>query len=353
MQLKNPIHTKPWIIAGPCSAESQEQVIATANRLKNKIHLFRAGVWKPRTKPNSFEGIGKEALKWLKEVKVQTGLKVTTEVANAQHVELCLEAGIDVLWLGARTTVNPFYVQEIAEALRGVDIPILVKNPLHPELSLWMGALERLNKVGIDQLAAIHRGFYTLEQSAFRNEPKWELPIKLKRQCSGLPIICDPSHISGKTDMISEIAQTALDLNMDGLMIETHISPEQALSDAQQQIRPQDLKRLINNLVLRNPLANNKGFNEQLKKLRYAIDEIDQKLLEVISERTSLVKEIGKFKKENKVTVLQIERWFEILETRQEMGLKKELKNQMVSEIFELIHKHSILIQTEIMKNSE
>lgn len=353
MQLKNPLHTKPWIIAGPCSAESQDQVIATANRLKDKIHLFRAGVWKPRTKPNSFEGIGKEALKWLKEVKVQTGLKVTTEVANAQHVELCLKAGIDVLWLGARTTVNPFYVQEIAEALRGVDIPILVKNPLHPELGLWMGALERLNKVGIDQLAAIHRGFYTLEQSAFRNEPKWELPIELKRQCPELPIICDPSHISGKTDMIFEIAQTALDLNMDGLMIETHISPEQALSDAQQQIRPQDLKRLINNLVLRNPSANNKGFNEQLKKLRYAIDEVDQKLLEVMSERTSLVKEIGKFKKENKVTILQIERWFEILETRQEMGVKKELKNQMVSEIFELIHKHSILLQTEIMKNSE
>ena len=216
MDIKSPFHKKPWMIAGPCSAESQEQLLATAKAIQSDTDLFRAGVWKPRTRPNSFEGIGEQALEWLQVVKQETELRIATEVANAQHVEKCLQTGIDVLWLGARTTVNPFYVQEIAEALKGVDIPVLVKNPLHPELSLWIGAFERLNKAGINQLAAIHRGFFTLEQSAFRNEPKWEIPIRLKKKCPELPIICDPSHISGNTAMIQEVAQTALDLNMDG-----------------------------------------------------------------------------------------------------------------------------------------
>tara|TARA_Y100001978_G_scaffold172278_1_gene162496 strand:+ start:1897 stop:2952 length:1056 start_codon:yes stop_codon:yes gene_type:complete len=350
MDIKLPFHKKPWMIAGPCSAESQEQLLATAMAIQSNTDLFRAGVWKPRTRPNSFEGIGEQALEWLKVVKQETELRITTEVANARHVEKCLRAGIDVLWLGARTTVNPFYVQEIAEALKGVDIPVLVKNPLHPELSLWIGALERLNKAGINQLAAIHRGFFTLEQSAFRNEPKWEIPIRLKKKYPELPIICDPSHISGNTAMIQEVAQTALDLNMDGLMVETHVSPQTALSDAEQQITPKQLANLISSLVLRETSAEDKNFNLQLKKLRKSIDEVDMRLLQVMGERTKLVQEIGRFKKENSVTILQIERWFEILKTRQEMGVSCDLENQMVYELFELIHKHSILTQTEIMK---
>ena len=273
MDIKTPFHKKPWMIAGPCSAESQEQLLSTARAIQSNSDLFRAGVWKPRTRPNSFEGIGEQALEWLQVVKQETDLRVATEVANAQHVEKCLQADIDVLWLGARTTVNPFYVQEIAEALKGVDIPVLVKNPLHPELSLWIGALERLNKAGINQLAAIHRGFFTLEQSAFRNEPKWEIPIRLKKKYPELPIICDPSHISGNTAMIQEVAQTALDLNMDGLMVETHVSPQIALSDAEQQITPKQLANLISSLVLRETSAEDKNFNEQLKKLRESIDE--------------------------------------------------------------------------------
>ena len=350
MDIKAPFHKKPWVIAGPCSAESQEQLLVTAKAIQSDTDLFRAGVWKPRTRPNSFEGIGEKALEWLQVVKQETDLLVATEVANAQHVEKCLQAGIDVLWLGARTTVNPFYVQEIAEALKGVDIPIMVKNPLHPELSLWIGALERLNKVGINQLAAIHRGFFTLEKSAFRNEPKWEIPIRLKKKCPELPIICDPSHISGNRTMIQEVAQTALDLNMSGLMVETHVSPQTALSDAEQQITPKQLSNLISSLVLRETSAEDKNFNAQLKKLRESIDEVDMKLLQVMGDRTKLVQEIGRFKKENSVTILQIERWFEILKTRQEMGVSCNLENQMVSELFELIHKHSILTQTDIMK---
>ncbi|MBJ10367.1 MAG: 3-deoxy-7-phosphoheptulonate synthase [Flavobacteriales bacterium] len=350
MDIKAPFHKKPWVIAGPCSAESQEQLLVTAKAIQSDTDLFRAGVWKPRTRPNSFEGIGEKALEWLQEVKQETDLLVATEVANAQHVEKCLQAGIDVLWLGARTTVNPFYVQEIAEALKGVDMPIMVKNPLHPELSLWIGALERLNKVGINQLTAIHRGFFTLEKSAFRNEPKWEIPIRLKKKCPELPIICDPSHISGNRTMIQEVAQTALDLNMSGLMVETHVSPQTALSDAEQQITPKQLSNLISSLVLRETSAEDKNFNAQLKKLRESIDEVDMKLLQVMGDRTKLVQEIGRFKKENSVTILQIERWFEILKTRQEMGVSCNLENQMVSELFELIHKHSILTQTDIMK---
>ena len=350
MDIKTPFHKKPWIIAGPCSAESQEQLLATAKAIQSNTDLFRAGVWKPRTRPNSFEGIGEQALEWLKVVKQETKLRIATEVANAQHVEKCMQAGIDVLWLGARTTVNPFYVQEIAEALKGVDIPVFVKNPLHPELSLWIGALERLNKVGVNQLVAIHRGFFTLEQSAFRNEPKWEIPIRLKKKCPELPIICDPSHISGNTAMIQEVAQTALDLNMDGLMVETHIFPQNALSDAEQQITPKQLTNLISSLVLRETSAEDKNFNAQLKKIRKSIDEVDMRLLQVMGERTKLVQEIGRFKKENSVTILQIERWFEILKTRQDMGISCDLENQMVSELFELIHKHSILTQSDIMK---
>lgn len=353
MSLEHTFSERPWIVAGPCSAESQEQLLTTAHALKDSVQLFRAGVWKPRTRPNSFEGMGEKALEWLQIVKQETGLAIATEVANAQHVEKCLKAGVDVLWLGARTTVNPFYVQEIAEALQGVDIPVMVKNPLHPELSLWIGALERLQKVGVSQLSAIHRGFFTQEQSAFRNEPKWEMPIELKRQCPDLPILCDPSHITGNTSMIQEISQTAMDLNMDGLMIETHCSPSEALSDANQQLTPQQLQVLLARLVHKKEVVNNQNFNDYLDSLRTEIDTVDGKLLSILKERTALVQEIGKYKKANEVTILQIERWFEILKTRQEEGALQGLNSKMVSELFELIHKHSVLIQTAIMKEEE
>jgi chorismate mutase len=283
---------KPLIIAGPCSAESQEQVLTTAKNLSTDISIFRAGVWKPRTRPNTFEGIGEPALEWLKEVQNQTHLKVATEVATPEHVEKCLKANIDVLWIGARTTVNPFYVQEIAEALKGVDATVMVKNPLHPELSLWMGAIERLMMIGIKDIAAIHRGFFTLEQSVFRNEPKWELAIKLKRMHPELPIICDPSHISGSPNMIKEVSQTAMDLNMDGLMIETHYNPKVALSDAQQQITPSHLNQLIQSLVLRTEMTHNQFFNSHLNVIRQKIDSIDNELINTIAKRTDLVNEI-------------------------------------------------------------
>jgi chorismate mutase len=343
---------KPLVIAGPCSAESQEQILATAKGLSKEVSVFRAGVWKPRTRPNTFEGVGEPALEWLNEVQAQTHLKVATEVATPEHVEKCLKANIDVLWIGARTTVNPFYVQEIAEALKGVDATVMVKNPLHPELSLWMGAIERLMMVGIKDIAAIHRGFFTLEQSVFRNEPKWELAIKLKRMHPELPIICDPSHISGSPTMINEVSQTAMDLNMDGLMIETHNNPKIALSDAKQQITPDQLNQLIQSLILRTEVAQNQDFNSQLNAIRQKIDIIDNELINTIGKRTQLVNEIGKFKKQNGVTILQIQRWFEIIKTRQDWATTKKIDKSMVSELFELIHKHSVLLQTHIMNQN-
>ena len=242
------ISKKPYIIAGPCSAESEFQVLKIANEIKEIAHVFRAGVWKPRSSPNSFEGPGENALKWLQKVQSKTGLKVATEVATAHHVELCLLAGIDMLWIGARTTVNPFYVQEISEALKGVDIPVFVKNPIHPEIGLWLGAFERLSKAGVNKLAAIHRGFYNYKESAFRNEPMWEVPIKLREEVRDLPIICDPSHIAGKASLIEDVSQTAMDINLDGLMIETHNNPSRALSDSQQQVTPKGLNSILNNL---------------------------------------------------------------------------------------------------------
>ena len=251
MKIENVINKKPYVIAGPCSVESKKQLLSIAQQIKDITDIFRAGVWKPRTNPNSFEGIGQQALKWLNSIQKEVGLRVATEVATAKHVEQCLKAGIDMLWIGARTTVNPFYVQEIAEALKGVNIPIFVKNPIHPDLGLWLGAFERLNKAGIQQLTAIHRGFYCYEKSTFRNDPRWELPIKLREEVRELPIICDPSHIAGERQMIAEISQIAMDLNLDGLMIETHINPKAALSDADQQITPKKLHQILAQLVLR------------------------------------------------------------------------------------------------------
>ena len=350
MEIKKFINKKPYLIAGPCSAESKEQLLAIAKSVEGTADVFRAGVWKPRTKPNSFEGIGTEALAWMKEVKQETNLKVTTEVTTAKHVELCLEAGIDMLWIGARTTVNPFYVQEIAEALKGVDIPVFVKNPIHPELGLWMGAFERLNNVGIKQLAAIHRGFYSYEKSVFRNDPKWELPIKLRKEVRDLPIICDPSHIAGKATLIEDIAQTAMDINLDGLMIETHNNPHLALSDAEQQVTPEKLKNIMQNLVLRDTKLRDEQFKDQLLNFRNQIDKFDKNIIELLNSRKDIVKQIADFKNENKLTIFQIERWFEILSTRKENAKLLGLDEEMVEEIFALIHKYSILTQTKIMR---
>jgi chorismate mutase len=344
------IFKKPYIIAGPCSAESEEQIMKIAHEIKAKTDVFRAGIWKPRTSPNSFEGVGKNALKWLQKVKLETGLKVITEVANAKHVELCLSKGIDMLWIGARTTVNPFYVQEIADALKGVDIPVFVKNPIHPEIGLWVGALERLNKAGVNKLAAIHRGFYNYKESAFRNDPKWEIPIKLREVVKDLPIICDPSHISGKASLIEEISQIAMDLNFNGLMIETHNNPLRALSDSKQQITSRSLTKVLKNLILRDAKLKNPSFKDELLKFRNQIDFLDHQIIELLNDRQKIVETIASFKTKNKLTIFQIERWFEILQSRKIIANTLELDNQMVVEIFELIHKHAILKQTKIMR---
>ena len=350
MKIEKFISKKPFVIAGPCSAESEEQVLKIAHEIKNTTDLFRAGVWKPRTKPNSFEGRGKGALNWLKKVQQETHLKVATEVATAKHVELCLEAGIDMLWIGARTTVNPFYVQEIAEALEGVDIPVFVKNPIHPELGLWLGAFERLNKVGVKQLSAIHRGFYSYEKSAFRNDPKWELPIKLREEVRDLPIICDPSHIAGSAALIEDVSQTAMDINLDGLMIETHNNPASALSDADQQIPPNHLKEILNNLVVRDTKLRDEVFRNELLNFRNQIDLLDNKIVSILNDRKKIVEEIANFKAKNQLTIFQIDRWFDILHNRKQLAKELGIDEQMIAEIFELIHKYSILTQTKIMR---
>ena len=350
MEFQKFIHKKPYLIAGPCSAESENQLLTIAKAIEGTADVFRAGVWKPRTKPNSFEGVGKDALSWLKTIQQETSLNVVTEVATPKHVELCLESGVDMLWIGARTTVNPFYVQEIAEALRGVDIPVFVKNPIHPELGLWLGAFERLHKVGVKQLAAIHRGFYSYEKVAFRNDPKWEIPIKLREEIRDLPIICDPSHIAGKAALIEDIAQTAMDINLDGLMIETHHNPSVALSDAEQQVTPIELNRIMNNLVLRNTKLRDEEFKGQLLNFRNQIDNFDIKIIELLNNRKQVVEHIANFKNENRLTIFQIERWFEILNTRKENANLLGVDEQMVEEIFALIHKYSILTQTKIMR---
>ena len=350
MEFQKFIHKKPYLIAGPCSAESENQLLTIAKAVEGTADIFRAGVWKPRTKPNSFEGIGKDALSWLKTIQQETSLKVVTEVATAKHVELCLESGVDMLWIGARTTVNPFYVQEIAEALRGVDIPVFVKNPIHPELGLWLGAFERLHKVGVKQLAAIHRGFYSYEKVAFRNDPKWEIPIKLREEIRDLPIICDPSHIAGKAALVGDIAQTAMDINLDGLMIETHHNPSAALSDAEQQVTPKELNSIMNNLVLRDTKLRDEEFKGRLLNFRNQIDNFDAKIIELLNNRNQVVKHIANFKNENRLTIFQIDRWFEILNTRKENANLLGVDEQMVEEIFALIHKYSILTQTKIMR---
>lgn len=343
---------KPYIISGPCSAESREQLLNTAKSLaaSGKTHMLRAGIWKPRTRPNSFEGNGKVALDWLREAGEITGLPTSCEVANAQHVEESLKAGINALWIGARTTVSPFAVQEIADALKGHDIPVMVKNPVNPDIHLWIGALERLNRAGITQLAAIHRGFSTSGKSKFRNVPMWEFPIELKIKVPDLPIFCDPSHISGNRKLILEISQKAMDLNMAGLMIESHEKPEEAWSDSSQQISPEELEEVLQRLVIRQ-IDGNEDFKNHLAELRLQIDAIDEQIIQKISSRMQLAEKIGEYKKENNVTILQIKRWEEIIKDRTLLGESTGLSEEFMNAMLQLIHQESIRIQTKVMNS--
>ncbi|SMO79949.1 chorismate mutase [Solitalea koreensis] len=341
----------PLLIAGPCSAESEEQVLATAKELKRtgKVSVYRAGVWKPRTRPGEFEGHGTIALEWLKKVKAETGMPVTCEVATAKHVEEALEAGVDMLWVGARTTVNPFSVQEIADALKGVDIPMLVKNPVNPDLSLWIGGIERLYNAGIRKIAAIHRGFSSFEKSAFRNEPMWEMAIALKTQHPELPIIVDPSHICGNRELISYISQKAMDLDMQGLMIESHINPAAAWTDAKQQVTPEALSKLIGNLTLRKAESENIEFVSKLEQLRQNIDKLDDLIIQKMAERMQIVEKIGEYKRDNDVTILQVNRWEEIIAKRTAFAQALNLSENFTHRLLDLIHSESIRRQTDIM----
>lgn len=346
-----PIASKPLVISGPCSAESEDQMLETASELAKTsvVDVFRAGIWKPRTRPNSFEGIGAKALGWLRKVKEQFGFMTAVEVANAQHVKDCLEYGVDILWIGARTAVNPFSVQEIADAVKGSDIPIFIKNPINPDLQLWIGALERINQAGITKLAAIHRGFSSYEHTSYRNIPKWEIPIELMRKYPELPIICDPSHIAGNRHLLAHLSQKAMDLNMHGLMLESHYNPDEAWSDKEQQVTPQRLKEIIRNLVIRKISTSNPNFTDSLSKLRKTIDEIDDEIIMKLAKRMEVAEKIGIYKKENDVTILQVDRWQEIINKRIAMGCSMGLSEEFLKKLLEVVHKESIKKQTAIM----
>ena len=340
----------PMIIAGPCSAETEEQVLSTAREIAkiNGVKIYRAGLWKPRTRPKQFEGVGEKGFAWLKKVKEETGLLITTEVATPHHVEACLKNDIDILWIGSRTVVNPFSVNEITESLKGVDIPVMVKNPINPDINLWLGALERVNFVGIKKIIAIHRGFYALRKSVYRNPPMWEIPIELKRIAPNLPIITDPSHICGNRKMLFHISQKAFDLEMNGLMIESHINPANAKSDAEQQIVPKELNKLLSKIEFRKS-SGSAEFQNKLSQLRVEIDGIDNDLIDILSSRMDTIKEIGIFKRKNKITILQLKRWSHIIENRINNGIDKGLNKEFLIKLLELVHIESIRIQNEIM----
>lgn len=343
---------KPLIIAGPCSAETEEQVSETVSRIAKEgyAHVIRAGVWKPRTRPGSFEGMGEAALPWLVEAKKQTGLPIAIEVATPQHIELALKYGIDILWIGARTTVNPFNVQDLADALKGVDVPVLIKNPVNPDLALWVGAFERIAGAGIKKMAAIHRGFSNAQETKFRNSPMWQMAVELKTLFPQLPIIGDPSHMAGKRAYLYELAQRALDLNYDGLIIESHRNPDEAWSDASQQLTPEALGEMLRSLEIRKP-SYGEDFQTQLEQMRQKIDNIDRELLEVLAARMAVVEKLGEYKRENNVAVLQLDRWKELHTNRAELGKKLNLYPELVEELFKLVHMESIRKQTEVMNS--
>ena len=340
-------NTRPFVIAGPCSAESEEQVMTTATQLAKKgCHMFRAGVWKPRTKPGGFEGHGEKALPWMRRVKDETGMLTAIEVATPEHVELALKYGIDILWIGARTTANPFAVQALADALKGTDVPVLVKNPVNPDLELWIGALERINGAGIRRLGAIHRGFSSYDKKIYRNLPMWQIPIELHRRIPTLPIACDPSHIGGRRDLIAPLCQQAMDMGMDGLIVESHCNPDAAWSDASQQVTPDILDYILSILVIRDQVVS----TENIVALRKQIDEIDDNLIDLLAKRMRVSREIGQYKKEHGMTVVQTSRYSEILDKRGAQGALMGIGADCIKQIFESIHEESVRQQIEMLK---
>ena len=344
---------RPLIISGPCSAETEEQMLQTAIRLAKtgKVDVLRAGIWKPRTKPGLFEGNGIIALPWLAKAKQITGIPTTVEVATAKHVEDALKFDVDMLWIGARTTVNPFSVQEVADALRGVDVPVLIKNPVHPDLELWSGAIERLQKVGVKQLGMIHRGFSSYGNTEFRNAPMWHLPIEMKRRYPDMPLICDPSHICGNRTLLQSVSQKSIDLDFDGLMLETHIDPDNAWSDAKQQVTPERLLELLNDLVWRHESTTAQEFITALTTLREQINQVDDELMSLLGQRMKLSDNIGQYKKDNNITILQTNRWNDILERAYQKGETLGLSKEFITKYFDAVHLESIQHQNKIMNS--
>ncbi|WP_068855842.1 bifunctional 3-deoxy-7-phosphoheptulonate synthase/chorismate mutase type II [Leyella lascolaii] len=346
LRLPSDNNERPLVIAGPCSAETEEQVMTTACQLADKgCRMFRAGVWKPRTKPGGFEGQGETALPWLQNVKKSTGMLVATEVATPEHVELALKYGIDILWIGARTSANPFAMQALADSLKGVDVPVLVKNPVNPDLELWIGALERINQAGVTRLAAIHRGFSSYDKKIYRNLPMWQIPIELRRRFPSLPIMCDPSHIGGSRELVAPLCQQAMDLGFDGLIVESHCSPDSAWSDAKQQVTPDVLDYILSLLVIRDEKVTTEGIHV----LRKQIDELDNQLIELLAKRMRVCREIGQYKKEHNMTVLQTSRYNEILDKRGAQGALCGMSADFIRSVFEEVHEESVRQQMEII----
>lgn len=346
---------RPLVISGPCSAETEVQVVETAKRLAatGKVDVLRAGIWKPRTRPGSFEGIGTKGLPWLQAAKKETGMPVAVEVATGRQVEDALHFEVDILWIGARTTVNPFSVQEVADALRGVEVPVLVKNPINPDLELWTGAVERIAKAGIKDIGLIHRGFSSYGNAEYRNAPMWHLAIEMKRRNPGLPVINDPSHICGRRDILLEVAQKAIDLDYDGLMIETHIDPDNAWSDAKQQLTPEKLNELLSEIIWRKEDIDEQAYHAILEKLRQQINHLDDELLQILGQRMKIADQIGQFKKDNNITILQTNRWNEILKRASQKGEKIGLSKEFITKYFDAVHMESINHQNKIMNRQD
>lgn len=341
------------IISGPCSAETEEQLIQTAQRLAatKKINVLRAGIWKPRTRPGQFEGIGVKGLPWLAQAKKLTGLPTTVEVATGKQVQDALQFDVDVLWVGARTTVNPFSVQEVADALRGVDIPVLIKNPINPDLELWTGAVERIAKAGVNHIGLIHRGFSSYGNTEYRNAPMWHLAIEMKRRNPTLPIVCDPSHISGRRDILQDVSQKAIDLDFDGLMIESHIDPDNAWSDAKQQITPEVLSNMLSNIIWRKEDIDNEALHSAMEKMRQQINQLDDELMQILGTRMKIADQIGQYKKDNNITILQTNRWNNILERAYTKADKLGLSKDFITKYFDAVHMESINHQNKIMNS--
>jgi chorismate mutase len=344
---------RPLIISGPCSAETEEQVMQTASRLAQtgRVDMLRAGIWKPRTRPGSFEGIGTKGLPWLQRAKKETGLPVAIEVATAKQVEDALHFDVDVLWIGARTTVNPFSVQDVADALRGVDVPVLIKNPINPDLELWIGAVERVAKAGIKQIGLIHRGFSSYGNTEYRNAPMWHLAIEMKRRNPDMPIVNDPSHICGRRDILLEVSQKAIDLDYDGLMIESHVDPDAAWSDAKQQITPEQLNKMLTEIIWRKEDIDSVELHAVLEKLRQQINGLDDELMLLLGERMKVAEQIGTYKKENNITILQTKRWNEILDRACNKGEKFKLSREFITKYFDAVHMESINHQNKIFNS--